>query len=504
MKRFLLLAGLLLFLRVESASAAPVSPYTENVLERADAGILYAWTAPAVPGITLIFGHWTKSIGSTLLALIDTKQRITLQQRDLAENTACLHIDLYYIEAKMKKVQDDLNRALTLKNITAIIRLQDLMAFLNERLEILFYGGKDPLIEDRDWYEVRAFDPPKNAWCCGGTPRVDLCREDAKETCMQNGEQIFRTQSECTAYGCLPAAAGGAMEAPICPFHTDYLPPSDASGYGCDQELLNAVVSGLPSPLKETVDAERKAMQSGASVLDAYIAQAQALATLDREIRSLLGRPVVNIPPVPVNAPHRAVSGCPTGWPWGTDSNGDIWPDGAIAWELRSPFTIQRDEQKLLNAFQELRMKEGDVRPMSGNFDLRGEPGRNTIYRALNQYAADWFSNYSVKQGVWESEIFPLGGDTHLSVSVAASKLKESVGKLSSLARDRGGLRSFVRNFAYYLRRTCIARPCSTRLDQILRIVLEDSCFPYTNGEYLKGVTYEQCKKDAGLSNVNP
>jgi hypothetical protein len=47
---------------------------------------------------------------------------------------------------------------------------------------------------------------------------------------------------------------------------------------------------------------------------------------------------------------------------------------------------------------------------------------------------------------------------------------------------EERGLRAFVRNFAWYIRRSCIFRPCNERLEQILKLNFADSCFPYTGG----------------------
>ena len=66
--------------------------------------------------------------------------------------------------------------------------------------------------------------------------------------------------------------------------------------------------------------------------------------------------------------------------------------------------------------------------------------------------------------------------------------------------------RSFVRDFAYFLRRSCIDRPCSQRLDRILKIVFTDECFPFVSGQFLNDTVqnpgWRRCMTAAGISEL--
>ncbi|HLD71831.1 MAG TPA: hypothetical protein VI873_04450 [Candidatus Peribacteraceae bacterium] len=500
MKRFLIPFGLLLMLLPQLAAAAPVamSPYVERVLSRAQAGIDHARD-----GTTTIpsMGRGARVVGAALLRLIDTKQRIIDAGKDLNENTACLHIDFFLLEDKLRAAQEELNKAYNEKNPIAIRRLQDVIAFLNERMELLLLGAREPTVLDTEWQTVRLFDPPKDVFCCGGIPGVDQCRADKRPACLARGDVIFSTEDQCTAYGC--KAAGDPPDEKLCPFHTDYLPPTVTTGFGCDEETLMHILGGLEGELQKTVAAEADGLREVTRIAEEQLQTINAFTSLEQKLALLLGRPPETSGPPAARKPHTAVAGCPEAWPPDADKNKDVWPDGSLKWELRSPFTIELDQRKLLNAFQELRLKEAGARPIPGEFDTRARSDRtNAFVRVFDTYGIDWFGTFSKRQGIEESEIFAQASDTHLSVARAVSRLRASVGKLSKLAHDMTGLRGFVRDFAYYLRRSCIARPCNTRLDQVLKIIFQDSCFPYTNGEYLNGTSYETCKREAELLGI--
>ncbi|OGJ55590.1 hypothetical protein A2706_01300 [Candidatus Peribacteria bacterium RIFCSPHIGHO2_01_FULL_51_35] len=458
MKRLAFVIGFVLLLapNVTHAQSA-VSPYMQRVITRAEAGIAFAKESGSLEAAVTFFlpsfRPFMEMAGSTVLGLIDTKQRIIAMEKDLTENTACLHIDLFLLEMEIKRVQEAVNDEAKKGNVLGVLRLQDILLFLDERLDIVLRGSRDPTIQDGTWTKKRMFDRP-------GTD-----------------------------------TAGS-----ICPFHTDYLPPSIASGYGCDAEKLQSIVEALESPLKETVVAETLAATDIASVLRKYVQEAQALLSLEQRINRLLGRSTDTIVSSTEIPAHRTVTGCPVEWPEDADRNKDSWPDDALAWELRH-MRFERDERKIMHAFQELRVTQSAARPVSDAF--RSE-SQNPLEDTLNAQGARTFSAFSRKQGLRESEIFAQSADTHLAISDSIGTLKKSIGVIAQLAKNRDKLRGFVRDFAYYLRRTCIDRPCNARLDQILKIVFQDDCFPYTNGEYLDGKSYEQCKAAAGLEEVKP
>ncbi|MBI3332043.1 hypothetical protein HYZ99_03735 [Candidatus Peregrinibacteria bacterium] len=465
----------ILFTPVTAGAEGPaISAYVRQVLERADKGIAYAKQGSAVQDFLEYYLPWSQSAGSTVLSLVDTKLRIVAQQRDLPENTACLRVDLYLIEKKIEQVRGELQQAIKDKKIMTIVRLQDLILFLNERFEHVLKGSRDPLYQDKTWWQRRLFEPEKTGWCCSGK-KGDTCNERKATACSVEGGIFRETGEECAALGC--RADPGVLEIEkICPFHSNYLPPSVTAGYGCDLTALQNIIPKVsPGALASSNEAEKDAVQKVATTLDNIVTRAESFLKLQIEIDELLGRETDLPDSVPPRS-HKEIEGCvPTG--------DQLWKSGAVEWELRSNFSFEKDEQKILKAFQELRLKQGGRRSPPEEFMKKASKG--LLDSMLDDYGRITFKRFSEKQGQLEAEVFAQASDTHLSVANTVDLLVTSVGTLSDLARSREGLRGFVRDYAYFLRRTCIHRPCNARLGQVLKIVFTDECFAYTNGDYL-------------------
>lgn len=470
-KLFLSIFGLLMIVTPVTTHAA-VSAYTRQVLQRADKGITYAKSAPAAKNFVDLYLPWVQSAGSTILSLVDTKLRIVAQQRDLPENTACLRVDLYLIEQKMNDVRKELQTAIKDEKIATIIRLQDLALFLNERFENVLKGSRDPLYQDETWWQRRLFEPEQTGWCCG--KEGDVCNERKPTECAKEEGTYVETAKECSRLGCTVTDAVIEAEK-MCPFHSNYLPPSVTAGYGCDLSALQKIIPDAKGALAESIKEEKNAMEKVETALQEIVTKAKAFLQLQVEIDQLLGRES-NLPSIVPPPAHKETEGC-------VPASDPLWGKGAVEWELRSSFSFEKDEQKILRAFQDLRLKQGGRRDPPKEFIKKSTKG--LLDSLFDDYGRNTFKIFSERQGQLEAEVFAQASDTHLSIGNTVELLVTSVGKLSDLARNKNGLRGFVRDYAYFLRRTCINRPCNERLEQVLKIVFTDECFPYTNGNYL-------------------
>jgi hypothetical protein len=187
---------------------------------------------------------------------------------------------------------------------------------------------------------------------------------------------------------------------------------------------------------------------------------------------------------------------------------------GAVFTELRGSFRLSVDHLRLLEDFQNLREHEASRRPLSNAIKARP---RDVLGQISQEFYGTLFSNFSITQAQNEALLFALGSDPHLIIGNTLRPLRESVQRLARLIHPGigqvgegeeqdsiGSLRGFVRDFAYFLRRSCMERPCNERLDRILKIVFQDACFPYTNGEYLTVDEEEACKKATKLEMIQP
>src|SRR3989338_8052746 len=139
MKRTALVIGLILLLSPVEAQAAPeaMSAYVQKILDRAEEGIEFAKEGSVVEAAVSFFlpsfRPFMEKAGSAMLELIDTKQRIIAMEKDLNEEASK-------------------------GNLIGVLRLQDLLQFLDERLELLLLGAKNPGIEDKTLLDKRMFD----------------------------------------------------------------------------------------------------------------------------------------------------------------------------------------------------------------------------------------------------------------------------------------------------------------------------------------------------------
>lgn len=489
-----------------AAQVAISTHYVQRTLDRADEGIAYAWTGPSSFDFLIYILSWIQSVGSTFFSFIDTDLRIVEQKRDILERTACFRIDLFLLELKLERVRKELKRAFESQNIIAIHRLQDLALFLNERYAVLLNGGRDPEARDKRWIVRRLFDPPRLGWCCNESLPGSVCQEKSLTTCTDAGGAYYDTLNECTQFSCFtpPPAAPAIEQQVLCPFHSNYLPPNLA-GYGCDVEATNAALGNLTAAenaIRPSAETERDALQKVQGQMNDYVNQVRALLSLQREIDELLGRESEITGELPARA-HKTINSC-------VDTEEEKRELSKLTtWELRGPFSFEKDENRLLNAFRELRRKQGNNRPPPTYYDITLTP--NTVFKWLIAKARSLIlRKFSIQQGESESTIFAEGSDPHLSTREAIRPLIKSVGRLSRLAstiekegeaggeEKEKGLRGFVRDFAFFLRRTCLYRPCNARLERVLKIIFEDECFPFTDGRYLdQGYDYTTCGEAA-------
>lgn len=472
--RHALFAGLPLLLLPSLASAldcsalssgvSPISQhYVQKVLDRADAGIAYADQSLVNDDFFPFYlPGWARQIAGTMGQVIDSRQRLTERNADLTEATACLRFDQILVECKMDEVRKALDAKLEAGSFFAIMQLQSLMVFLQERLAALSAGAADGSYADVDWTEQRLFDEKKPA----------------------------------------------ALEEPLCPFHSDYTPPR-MTGYGCDVSVLQTIVSSAGDGALSFAEAEMQGLNKLQEEIDAFrrIIPLLQSATSGGESPGYPGGPATR-------AEHRTLIGCQeeTGFcgggslACGSDefcaSKGlgtcvrDTTSPTIPKRSLRGPFSYPTDHLTLLKEFVAKRVEDGFSRTFqSDRARLEDLPAGDQAVtdreddiltligaRATTRLA---FRSISGMQGQREGSVFAEATDSQLEIADSLSDMRASIGELSRLANQKAGVRGFIVELAYFLRRTCAFRPCQKSLEQIIRIGLQDACFPYTNGEFL-------------------
>ncbi len=522
MRRFPpLIIGFILIAAPLSADAAldcaqlrdvdPISThYVGPALERARNGIEYAAEARAnTDFFSYYLPGWAHSVAGSFAALVDSRQSLTERASDLSDTTACLRYDQILLECAIDDVREALDTEIERGSFIAIMRLQSALLFLQERLQHLQSGSTNETYADPSWERRWLFDkePPE------------------------------------------------ALTGPLCPFHSDYTPPS-STGYGCDATVLQHIQSQVPADalpfiraeldgltaLKDEIRSFQEAIpeeyrNAGDQVEVLYLETSASGGPVhaswycrDKWTNSLDSEPKDQNPPAGWCfgfrlQEHQTTAGCPTSTAAGKcsrdpdvscESNDDCAPEGngsclrddrsAIPTRTtRGVFSYPRDHLRLLVDFVQKRINDGLSRtfpPGWARIEDLPEDGPDAERREQDDAALAggrtamriFFRSVSGIQGRLEGTIFPEAQDSQLEIARALSDMRSSIGELSRLASQPTGVRSFVAEFAYFLRRTCMFRPCQQSLEQIIRISLADACFPYTNGAFLGGgPAWKQC-----------
>ena len=177
------------------------------------------------------------------------------------------------------------------------------------------------------------------------------------------------------------------------------------------------------------------------------------------------------------------------------------------AWEIRGPFSTKKDERGILMRLVDLRKSWSERREQPDYLKYPEELGKdeNTVIDILEyiriQYPRNvYFPEWMKRQTIEDAVAIAKSQDAHTQVAELFRPVHTSVSLLTQMASDKGltGLRGFVRNLAYFLRRSCISRPCNERLERILKTALENDCFPYADGVYLGDPDiHKKCKTAA-------
>lgn len=513
--------GLSIFASATNVQALTMNPisqhYVNPVLQRVDAGLMNLPGGQAT-NFQFIFFDWLSRISSIFLELVDTELSIDVQQRDMYKITPCLHIDLIILEEKLEQIRQETKLAFEERRILDIVRLQSMARFLNDRYLHLVRGARDPHYEDPrfNWYYI--FDAV--AWCCPDANPA-ICSEQDRLTCRANGGLTFKSLDDCAAYVECEKPSFVPQQSRVCPFHSDYLPPTSV-GYGCDLSALDSIGSGGHAPSME----ERAALNDFMTKRNDFLIGMSFIGTMTVQIYNAIGRPV---PPnflsnflTGLSQPHRTREGCsifdaPLYLPPATDFDPPPqWPEGAAKWELRGPFFLSRDEIRLVRGLHDQLRTWGENREQADYLKLPSEfvPGSTerinaetkeqnmgVIKKILRNFVRAYFRVWNIEQQTLETRAIIQSGDSQKQIATLTDRLHGTMIEFYELAskKDRG-IRSFTTKFTFFLRRTCIYRPCNNMLDRVLKINLEDACFPYVSGQYEGDLQHhETCRSAASV-----
>jgi hypothetical protein len=491
MKKILLSIGMLLFLQSSAVSAAPSvinQQYLNPVLTRIDDGLARASLGRPANNYLLVFLSWVQELATAIVGSIDTENRIVLQMQDLVNVSPCLQNDLRVLEEKIEEINEAMKRALEEKRVIDILMLQDLLQYTNTRYNHLVRGSTDPGYEDEDFYDWNTFDT--TTWCCLPPKDTASCVETDRTTCSDEKGIAFKNAEACGQV-CQSPNPEPAKKPDICPFDSNYLPPTEA-GYGCDAVAMAEVTAASDSFVSE-----RNALSAFEQQRDAFLeSYSQKLEAID-SVLQLVRLPGQSTGPLRTNEAraHKRVTGC-------TNSADASLPEGAARIALRNPLSLSRDEFSIARLADAVLRERGGDREYEDSLKLPSEypegsqeqidatarefsmPGWMRMLRTL---ARSFFTKQSVEQAGKDALPLIQSIDVQQRVANEFAVLRAPNMEFGILASvQERGVRKFVKNYATFLQKSCIFRPCNSLLGRVLGIVDDDDSFPYTNGEFKK------------------
>lgn len=540
MIRTLLIAGLLLVGTTTKAQAAcpesdvaymlsrltPVGHYTTRVVRRIDDGILNAREAPesTEEKFAELFTDELTKMTSTYYGFIDTDLRSVEHSKDLTDINACLHIDLAILEAKLEQIRCEMNTAYERRSRTGIKMLREVADFTNERIHHLVNGSHDPQYEDTNWENYNSFDDTYEGWCCDRDS--EMCSVQDAIDCPTG--LFFTRQDACVS----SSVCKTAEEEPDdmvkrytvqCPFDSDYLAPN-TSGYGCDLSVLNNIP--LPEDSSASTTKETTVLRHVYEARNAYIQDMQHLKNITLKTDTIADNAILNTnerqdlarfgQSIVSSDKHRRVWGCFADLtpeerellPPMTDAEANRGTFGRLTpllrpsqeWvtiPTRSAFFFRKDHIGIWKVFlglnhgyvlmrdfpSYLKKPEEFFRKEDREEAIEAENESKGLLRGVKEDGRSGLIDFMLRQATQEAAVLPKVHDTPLQIRDALSPVRAAMKKNVELVhKPNVGLRKFARNYAYFLRRSCIYRPCNTKLETIVKILYTEECFPYASG----------------------
>ena len=492
-------------------SQTPTGHYTAAVLQRVREGITNAKALPASTAdeFALSKTHYLITLVSTMFMLVDTDLRAVEYSRDLESITPCLHLDLAMLEAKMEEVRCEMNIAFDNRAAATIDELSSIASFLNERYRNLVRGALEPKHVDSFWVEYHSFDNPFEGWCCD--PDAQECQIKQAPECVnpsatKGGYEFYDTKDKCTSEnnGCIYAESGTATPPyeDICPFDSNYL-ADNGTGYGCRLDLINTFAGSS----YVSAQAEAQGLQELTNERNTFLNDVGFVKQITESMDDYTDNTMLTdderehlthfgegrtLPP-------KRVFGCDAdalpAEPAPQIKPSEEW--GTIA--LRSPFSFVKNQLVIWKKFFSLQHEWVIQREFPGYMRWPHEFADDTEREEAAEEEVAFFGLFSANrptlrakwlefmhwQATQEAAILPKAQDAQQEVIRTLGSLRTAMKRnVDMVNQSDRGLRKFARNYAYFLRRSCIYRPCNERLEVIMKALYTDECFPYASGEF--------------------
>jgi hypothetical protein len=511
LRRALLIAGFMVLPTLAHAQTA-LSPWVQQVLERADNGVSTADGRPA----TSVCDNNTKAAEFEInlsFARERTSAVVGLEAEawQLRERTVCYESDRKLILNKLNELLEKIDQAVADCKFESAGVLRSTYDFLLGAYESFLKGGANPAYEDDRLRKIYPFQDD------GSWENLDGPQTDTGSTAPLCA---FTSDYAPHVIGYIPARPGEAV--------TSF----DMKSYGCDIDALGSVGSPLDA---EAQNFRTFLIETDDFARSVYNTVSMALTSINTILSIYSGEPPDSGPVIAQPAPpHDTVSGClkpyvpdpssalPQEWEdllvaypeyfdlWRSridaDGNiifdpepGEVLPAGFLFEPALDFFRMDPPAFTRLRQYIDRRGDVGYFRPLPLDMTTVTLDSYLSVLQQSNSQNDMRFISVNNEQFIAYEEA--VSRDAYQRMKAASAPLNEAVQKLVMVTEEFLP-EEYVPELTYFLARSCVDGHCQTTLDNVTKRIFNPYCTPYLSGLYTEEDAHKKCFCDPEMDGV--
>ncbi len=507
MKRILLAVG---FFFLPISAHAALSPWVEQVLERADNGISTAAGRSASP----VCDDRTKTSEyeqnlSFMRERVGAVIGLEVEMWQLRERTVCYESDRVELLKKMNEILGKLQETVDSCNFESAAVLRSTYDFTLSAYESFLKGGANPSYADNRLRFTYPFQDP-DSWTSLSDPR--------SETGSTAPLCAFTSDYAPHAIGYIPSRPGDPV--------TDF----EKKSYGCDADVL----SSIDAPLDQEAQTFKDFLdETDRFARDVYDTVGLALNSVNTFLAFYNGTlppdgPAAEALPAP---PHAVVNGClkpyvpdpssalPQEWEellatypeyfdlWKSEPDADgnprfnpesdgVLPVGFLFQPVIDFFRMDPMAAILLRNYVDRRGDAGFFRPLPIRMTTRALDSYLSVFDASDSQNDLRFVSVNNEQSMAYMEA--VSRDGYEKMEDAAEPLHDAVEKLIYVTKEYLP-KEYVPELTFFLARSCVDGHCQSTLDTVTKRIFNPYCTPYLDALYQDEDAHKKCFCDPSL-----
>lgn len=509
MKKVLLILGLV-FLPLSAHAQSALSPWVEQVLERADQGM---GTASGRPTSSICDDRTKASEYEANLSFIRERASNAVQLEaevwQLRERTVCYESDRVKMLKKLNEILEALKDTTESCNFESAAVLRSTYEFTVDAYESFLKGGSNPSYSDDRLRYIYPFQD-ESSWTSTSEPQTDT--GSTAPLCA------FSSDYAPHAIGYIPARPGDPV--------TDL----EKKSYGCDTSVLSTINFPLDQEAQTFKDFLDGTDDFARSVYDTVQRALNSLSTFLAFYNGTL--PPDGPPPVSLPAPpHAVVNGClkpyvpdPSSalpqewedllatypeyfdlWKSSPDAGGDprfnpetseVLPVGLLFQPVVDFFRMDPMAMIILRNYMDRRGDAGFYRPLPVEYTTKALDSYLSAFEASDSQSDLRFISVNNEQAMAYMEA--VNRDGYERMKDAAEPMHDAVAKLIYVTKEFLP-KEYVPDLAFFLARSCVDGHCQSTLDTVTKRIFNPYCTPYIDALYQDEDSYKKCFCDPSI-----